>query len=99
MKLVARGAFRDVHHWGLTRSRPGKWEGREVDGGRASGSSTAAYILPGDYEKLLPQFNPVRFDADEWARIAKDAGMKYVVITTKHHDGFALFDSKVSDWT
>lgn len=50
------------------------------------------------YEKYAGQFNPVKFNAREWARMAKDAGMKYLVITSKHHDGFALWDSKVSDW-
>lgn len=51
-----------------------------------------------EYEKLPPQFNPVNFDADEWCRMVKDAGMKYITITSKHHDGFAMFDSKVSDY-
>lgn len=51
-----------------------------------------------EYEKLPPQFNPVNFDADQWCRMAKDAGMKYITITSKHHDGFAMFDSKVSDY-
>lgn len=51
-----------------------------------------------EYEKLPPQFNPVKFDADEWCRMVKDAGMKYITITSKHHDGFAMFDSKVSDY-
>lgn len=50
------------------------------------------------YDQLYKAFNPVKFDAGEWARIAKSAGMKYVVLTTKHHDGFALWDSKVSDY-
>ncbi|MEP6913299.1 MAG: alpha-L-fucosidase, partial [bacterium] len=45
-----------------------------------------------------PQFNPVKFDAREWVRIAKDAGMKYIVITSKHHDGFALYNSRVSNY-
>jgi alpha-L-fucosidase len=49
-----------------------------------------------EYEQLASQFNPVKFDADDWVQLAQDAGMKYVVITSKHHDGFALFDSKVS---
>ncbi len=51
-----------------------------------------------EYEKLPPKFNPVKFDADEWVRLAKEAGMKYITITSKHHDGFAMFDSKVSDY-
>jgi alpha-L-fucosidase len=47
-----------------------------------------------EYEKLATRFNPARFDADEWAGIARDAGMKYMVVTAKHHDGFAMFHSK-----
>ena len=50
------------------------------------------------YKLLAAKFNPVKFDAKEWVRIAKDAGMKYIVITSKHHDGFALFDSRASDY-
>ena len=50
------------------------------------------------YEKLPPQFNPTEFDPAEWVRVAKDAGMKYITITSKHHDGFAMFASKQSDW-
>ena len=49
-----------------------------------------------EYQRLRQEFNPVKFNADEWVRIAKDAGMKYIVITSKHHDGFAMFDSKAS---
>src|SRR6266542_2681052 len=51
-----------------------------------------------DYEKLPPAFNPVDFNAAEWVAIAKAAGMKYITITSKHHDGFAMFDSKVSGY-
>nr|WP_262919474.1 alpha-L-fucosidase [Niabella hibiscisoli] len=51
-----------------------------------------------EYKDTAGNFNPIKFDADKWARIAKDAGMKYLVITAKHHDGFALFDTKASDW-
>jgi alpha-L-fucosidase len=51
-----------------------------------------------DYEKLPPQFNPTEFNAAEWVKTAKAAGMKYITITSKHHDGFAMWDSKVSDW-
>jgi len=50
------------------------------------------------YEKVADFFNPSEFDADEWVRMAKDAGMQYITITAKHHDGFAMYDSKVSDW-
>jgi alpha-L-fucosidase len=51
-----------------------------------------------EYEKLPSQFNPTEFDPAEWVALAKAAGMKYITITSKHHDGFAMFDSKVSDW-
>src|ERR1700743_987728 len=51
-----------------------------------------------DYQQAAHKFNPVKYDAEAWVRMAKEAGMKYIVITAKHHDGFALFDSKASDW-
>ncbi|MBC7844426.1 MAG: alpha-L-fucosidase [Gemmatimonadaceae bacterium] len=56
-------------------------------------------IRAAEYESLVPLFNPVKFDASMWARTAKAAGMKYITLITKHHDGIALFDSKVSDYT
>ena len=56
-------------------------------------------ILPSDYAKLADQFQPRKFDADAWAGLAAEAGMKYMVLTTRHHDGFCLFDSQVSDFT
>lgn len=52
-----------------------------------------------DYEQLPARFNPTAYDPAEWVRMAKAAGMKYITITSKHHDGFAMWDSKVSDWT
>lgn len=51
-----------------------------------------------EYEKLPPLFNPTEYDPSEWVNIAKNAGMRYITITSKHHDGFAMYDSKVSDW-
>jgi alpha-L-fucosidase len=55
-------------------------------------------IRVSDYEKLPAFFNPYAFDAAEWVSLAKAAGMKYITITSKHHDGFAMFDSKVSGY-
>jgi len=52
-----------------------------------------------EYEKLPAFFNPIAFNADQWVKMAKDAGMKYITITSRHHDGFSMFDSKVTDYT
>ncbi|RMH01726.1 MAG: hypothetical protein D6702_10615 [Planctomycetota bacterium] len=82
-------------HWGLYSIPAGRW-GDET--GHAEWIRTTARIPVDVYDRFLDQFNPVEFDADAWVRAAKEAGMKYIVITTKHHDGFALFDSKVSDF-
>ena len=51
-----------------------------------------------EYQAYAKEFDPTNFNAEEWVKIAKDAGQKYIVITSKHHDGFAMFDSKASDW-
>src|SRR5213080_4060021 len=56
-------------------------------------------IPAADYEKLPALFNPTDFDAAEWVALAKAAGMKYITITSKHHDGFAMFRTKQSDWS
>jgi alpha-L-fucosidase len=57
------------------------------------------HLQVSEYEKFASQFNPVKFDAKKWVQIAKNAGMKYIVITSKHHDGFDMYDSKLSDYT
>ncbi|GAC1695357.1 MAG: hypothetical protein NVS9B3_13530 [Gemmatimonadaceae bacterium] len=82
-------------HWGLYAIPAGEWKGRRIPG-IGEWIMNRAKIPVKEYEQLATQFNPVRFNADEWAAMAKNAGMKYIVITSKHHDGFALFGSKVS---
>jgi alpha-L-fucosidase len=82
-------------HWGLYAIPAGEWKGRRIPG-IGEWIMNRARIPVREYEQLAKQFNPVRYNADEWVRLAKDAGMKYIVITSKHHDGFALYDSKVS---
>ncbi len=67
--------------------------------GRGEWTMFAERIPPDEYAKLAARFNPAKFDADSWASLAKEAGMKYLVLTTRHHDGFCLYDSKVSDFT
>ncbi len=84
-------------HWGLYAIPAGTGEGRTV-GGVGEWIQHIGRIGPDEYAALVPQFNPVKFDADRWAAIAADAGMGYVVITTKHHDGFCLFDSAQTDY-
>ncbi len=74
-------------HWG-----PVSLKGTEI------GWSRGAQVPTEEYDQLYKQFNPTRFDADEWAQIARDAGMKYLVITSKHHDGFCIWDTKLTDY-
>ncbi len=82
-------------HWGLYAIPAGEWKGQRIPG-IGEWIMNRAKIPVKEYERLAARFNPVKFNADQWVQLAKDAGMKYIVITSKHHDGFALFDSKVS---
>lgn len=82
-------------HWGVYSVPAGKWQGKDIPG-IGEWIMFNAKIPTSEYQKLPAQFNPVKFDANAWVKLAKDAGMKYIVITSKHHDGFAMFHSKTS---
>jgi len=83
-------------HWG-----PVSLKGTEIGwsrGGERRGRKGRGPIPAEVYDNLYRQFNPTKFNAPEWVAIAKAAGMKYLVFTTKHHDGFSMFDSRLTDY-
>src|SRR6476620_11633312 len=84
-------------HWGLYAIPAGGWKGKPV-AGLGEWIMNRGKIPVREYEQLAGQFNPTKFNADEWVSIAKNAGMKYIVITSKHHDGFAMYASKASKY-
>ncbi len=84
-------------HWGLYAIPAGEWKGKTIPG-IGEWIMNRAKIPVAEYELLAKQWNPTKFDADAWVQMAQDAGMKYIVITSKHHDGFAQFGSKASKW-
>lgn len=84
-------------HWGIYAALGGVYQGRQIPYG-AEWIMKNARIPLKEYRKLAETFNPVRFDAGYIVRKAKEWGMKYIVFTAKHHDGFAMYDSRVSDY-
>lgn len=80
-------------HWGLYSAYGGEYQGRMIKG-HSEWLMAIGRIPYKEYSKIASSFNPVGFDADAWVRLAKDAGMRYLVVTAKHHDGFAMFHSK-----
>ena len=97
MKWWREARFGMFIHWGLYAVPAGEYKGQR-SGNIGEWIMEWANIPRVEYEKFAGQFNPVKFNAAEWVRIAKDAGMKYIVITSKHHDGFSMFDSRVSNY-
>lgn len=84
-------------HWGIYSLPGGEWKGKKVSG-YAEHLMRKEKIFRDDYLTLAHQFNPTLFNAEQWIQQAKKAGMKYFIITAKHHDGFAMYDSKASDF-
>jgi alpha-L-fucosidase len=84
-------------HWGLYSIPAGEWKGKQIPG-IGEWIMNRARIPVTEYEQLAKLFNPVEFNAEQWVKVAKDAGIKYIVITSKHHDGFAMYHSKVSKY-
>lgn len=84
-------------HWGLYAVPAGMWKGQKIPG-IGEWIMASANIPVAEYAPLAKQFNPAKFDAARWVSIAKNAGMKYIVITSKHHDGFSLWGSNISDY-
>jgi alpha-L-fucosidase len=84
-------------HWGDYAQLAGNYKGQQVGRG-GEWIMNRAKIPVLEYQQFAKQFNPVKYDADAWVKTAKDAGMKYIVITAKHHDGFAMFKSNASKW-
>ena len=97
MKWWREARFGMFIHWGIYALPAGVWKGKDIPG-IGEWIQHRGKIPLAEYEKLAGQFNPVKFDAEEWVQIAKDAGMKYITITAKHHDGFALFKSEASTY-
>ena len=82
-------------HWGLYSLLGGEYGGKKITADYAEWIQSNLAVPVREYEKLADAFNPVFFDADEIVALAKECGMRYLVVTTKHHDGFALYHSKV----
>ena len=88
LKWWADARFGMFIHWGVYSVPAGEWNNYT---NFAEWFLEETHMPVSQYEKYAGQFNPVKFDADAWVRAAKDAGVKYIVITSKHHDGFGMF--------
>ncbi|HEV2318285.1 MAG TPA: alpha-L-fucosidase, partial [Verrucomicrobiae bacterium] len=84
-------------HWGLYSEAAGYWNGQPTSGA-GEWIMTDMRIPRDQYATLASKFDPVKFDADQWAETARKAGMKYLVITSKHHEGFCMFKTKATDY-
>ena len=97
LKWFQEARFGMFIHWGVYSVPAGEWQGKDI-GGIGEWIMKRGSIPIADYKAFAPQFTASKYDPKAWAALAKEAGMKYVVITSKHHDGFTLYDSAASDW-
>ena len=90
LEYFKQAKFGMMIHWGLYSVLAGECNGERID---CIGEwiMSKCQIPIKEYEKYAKVFNPICFDAEEWVKLAKDAGMKYIVITSKHHEGFAMY--------
>ena len=96
-KWFKEAQFGMMIHFGLYSLIGGEWKGESMN--TIAEWAQSYFKIPNEeYHQLAKAFNPICFDAEEWVKIAKEAGMKYIVVTTKHHDGFALFKSEASNF-
>jgi alpha-L-fucosidase len=84
-------------HWGLYAVPAGEWKAKQYGGG-VEWIMNLAKVPVAEYKPLLQQFNPLNYNPAQWVALAKEAGMNYIVITSKHHDGFCLWPSACTDW-
>ncbi|WP_426329840.1 alpha-L-fucosidase [Pedobacter sp. R-06] len=96
LKQFKEGKFGMFLHWGLYAQTAGDWKGHKVKGGEHF--MLYERIPVKEYGAIADQFNPVKFDSDAWVKQASETGMKYIVFTAKHHDGFAMYNSASSDY-
>ena len=98
MQWFHQARFGMFIHWGVYSAAAGMWNNQPVPGA-GEWLQNGGKIPAADYRAtLLTKFNPVKYNPEAWVLAAKAAGMKYIVITSKHHDGFCLWDSKLTDW-
>ena len=99
MEWFKEAKFGMFIHWGPYSKLAGEWKGQQVPvGENAEWIMQKMQIPVEEYREMASTLNPVQFNAEEWVSLAKQTGMKYIVITSKHHDGFAMYDSQVSDY-